>query len=108
MPGVLIQVFSHDAEVLAIGCRAFPIIGASFLPATVSLMLPVFFQAIGYGRTSLALSLLRQIVCLLPLFWLLARLGLGCTWLAFPLAEIITGGLGGYLYFRVVRGWKGL
>jgi len=27
-----------------------------------------FFQAIGYGRASLTLSLLRQIVCLLPLF----------------------------------------
>ena len=60
---------------LAIGRHAFPIIGCSFLPAVVSLMMPVFFQAIGYGRTSLALSLLRQIVCLLPLFWLLASWG---------------------------------
>ena len=79
IPGTLIRVFSQDAEVLSIGCHAFPIIGASFLPAVVSLMMPVFFQAVGYGRTSLALSLLRQIVCLLPLFYLLARLGLGYT-----------------------------
>ena len=76
IPGTLIRVFSQDADVLAIGCHAFPIIGSSFLPAVVSLIIPVFFQAIGYGRTSLALSLLRQIVCLLPLFWLLAQLGL--------------------------------
>ena len=106
VPGALIRVFSQDTEVLSIGCRAFPIIGASFLPAVVSLMIPVFFQAIGYGRTSLALSLLRQIVCLLPLFWLLARLGLGYTWFAFPLAETITGVVGLWLYFRVLRGWK--
>ena len=106
MPGVLIRVFSQDAEVLSIGCHAFPIIGASFLPAVVSLMLPVFFQAIGYGRTSLALSLLRQIVCLLPLFWLLARLGLGYTWFAFPLAESITGVVGLVLYFHVLRQWQ--
>lgn len=71
---------------LAVGCHAFPIIGSSFLPAVVSLMTPVFFQAIGYSRTSLALSLLRQIVCLLPLFWLLPKLGLGYTWFAFPLS----------------------
>ena len=106
VPGVLIRVFSQDAEVLAIGCHAFPIIGASFLPAVVALMLPVFFQAIGYGRTSLALSLLRQIICLLPLFWLLAHLGLGYTWFAFPLAELITGVVGLVLYFRVLRQWQ--
>ncbi|WP_455501376.1 MATE family efflux transporter [Gemmiger sp.] len=106
IPGTLIRVFSQDAEVLSIGCHAFPIIGASFLPAVVSLMMPVFFQAIGYGRTSLSLSLLRQIVCLLPLFYLLARFGLGYTWFAFPLAELISVGTGLVLYLRVVKQWQ--
>ncbi len=106
IPGALIRVFSQSTEVLAIGCHALPIIGASFLPAVVSLMMPVFFQAIGYGRTSLALSLLRQIVCLLPLFWLLARLGLGYTWFAFPLAELIFGSVGFALYLRTVKQWQ--
>ena len=69
-------------------------------------MMPVFFQAIGYGRTSLLLSLLRQIVCLLPLFWLLAGLGLQWTWFAFPLSELISGGAGLALYLRAVRQWK--
>ena len=108
IPGPLIRIFSQDAKVIAIGGHAFPLIGASFLPAVISLMLPVFFQAIGYGRTSLALSLLRQIVCLLPLFWLLARLGLGYTWLAFPLAELITGLVGLVLYRRVIKRWQAI
>ena len=106
MPDTLVRVFSGDAGVLAIGCHAFPIIGSSFLPAVVSLIMPVFFQAIGYGRSSLALSMLRQIVCLLPLFWLLAQLGLGYTWFAFPLAELISGGVGLLLYLRVIRHWQ--
>ena len=106
IPDTLIRIFSQDAQVLAIGQHAFPIIGRSFLPAVVSLMLPVFFQAIGYGRTSLALSLLRQIICLLPLFWLLAKLGLGYTWCAFPLAELISGGVGLALYLRVIKHWQ--
>ena len=106
IPDTLIRIFSQDAQVLAIGQHAFPIIGSSFLPAVVSLMLPVFFQAIGYGRTSLALSLLRQIICLLPLFWLLAKLGLGYTWCAFPLAELISGGVGLALYLRVIKHWQ--
>ena len=30
--------------------------------------------------------LLTSLVCLLPLFWLLPKLGLGYTWFAFPLS----------------------
>ena len=106
MPDALIRIFSKDADVLAIGYHAFPIIGSSFLPAVFSLIMSVFFQAIGYGRTSLTLSLLRQIVCLLPLFWLLAQLGLGYTWYAFHLTELISGGVGVLLYLHVVKQWR--
>lgn len=67
-PRQLIGIFSDSREVLEIGTAAFPIISASFLPAVISLMLPVFFQAIGYGKTSLFLSLVRQIFCLIPIF----------------------------------------
>ena len=53
-----------------------------------------------------ALSLLRQIVCLLPLFWLLAQLGLDYnTWYAFPLTELISGGAGLALYHRAITAW---
>ena len=45
--------FSKSSEVIAIGKNAFPIIGASFIPAVFSLMTPVFFQAIGNGKISL-------------------------------------------------------
>lgn len=106
MPDALIRIFSKDADVLTIGHHAFPIIGSSFLPAVFSLIMSVFFQAIGYGRTSLTLSLLRQIVCLLPLFWRLAQLGLGYTWYAFPLTELISGSIGLLLYLRVIRRWR--
>lgn len=105
-PGRLIQVFSHSEEVLLIGKTAFPIIGLSFFPAIVSLMMPVFFQAIGYGKTSLFLSLTRQVFCLIPIFWALSLLGLGYTWGAFPISEVISGGIGLILYIRVWHKWK--
>ena len=61
----------------------------------------------GRGRAGhRALSLLRQIVCLLPLFWLLAQLGLDYnTWYAFPLTELISGGAGLALYHRAITAW---
>lgn len=99
-------MFSDSAEVSEIGKTAFPLIGSSFIFAVFSLTMPVFFQAIGDGVTSLMLSLIRQIFCLIPIFWLMSKIGLGYTWLAFPLSEIISGGIGGLLYFRKINAWK--
>lgn len=107
-PGPMIRLFSGSAAVLEIGRIAFPIIGASFLPAVFSLMMPVFFQAIGDGRTSVLLSLTRQVICLVPIFWLFSMLGLNYTWLSFPISELISGGIGLILYRRVLRRWHTL
>ena len=105
IPDKLIRLFSNDVTVLQIGIIAFRIIGLSFLPAVLSLITPVFFQAIGASKPSMLLSLTRQILCLIPIFWLFSRIGLNYTWLAFPMAEVITGSLGAVLYFRQLRKW---
>ncbi len=78
----------------------------SFLPAVLSLIYPVVFQAVGKGMESAGLSLLRQIFCLLPSFYLLSRIGLAWCWLAFPIAEVVTAVVGSVLYFRETKGWK--
>ena len=106
IPGPMIGLFSRDTQVLAIGVHAFRLIGLSFLPAVLSLLFPVFFQAIGMGRPSVLLSLTRQIFCLIPIFWLLSLLGLSWTWLAFPLSECITDIPGILLYCKTLRQWK--
>ena len=105
-PQQLTGIFSRSREVHEIGRIAFPIIGASFLPAVISLMLPVFFQAIGNGRISLFLSVVRQIFCLIPIFWLFSLVGLNYTWIAFPASEVISGGIGLIFYIKVIRKWK--
>ncbi len=107
-PVQLMGIFSGSAAVHTIGRIALPIIGSSFLAAVFSLILPVFFQAIGNGLASLMLSLTREIFCLVPIFWLLSRIGLNYTWLAFPISECIAGGIGLYLYRRQLRRWDKL
>lgn len=104
-PEQIAALFSGSTEVREIGKIAFPIIGSSFLCAVFSLTMPVFFQAIGKGMTSLILSLTRQIFCLLPSFFLFSRLGLSYAWLAFPVSETISGAIGLCLYFRQLRRW---
>ena len=105
-PDRLMHLFSNSTQVHAIGDIAFPIIALSFLPAVFSLMLPIFFQAIGDGRESLLLSLTRQLFCLIPTFWLFSLIGLNYTWFAFPVSEIITGAIGMVLYVRTLKKWK--
>ena len=81
------------------------IIGLSFFSAVFSLITPVFFQAIGAAKISVAISVMREIICLIPIFWLLSRLGLGWTWWAFPLSETISGEFGLVLYLRQTHRW---
>ena len=103
LPGPLIRIFSQDEKVLEIGRIAFRLIALSFVPAVFSLTYPVFFQAIGSAKASVLLSITLQIFCLIPIFWILSRIGLNVTWAAFPLSEIITGGVGFLLYRRWVK-----
>ena len=105
-PHEVISLFSGDALVHEIGGVAFPIIGCSFFSAVFSLVLPVFFQAIGRGISSLMLSLCRQIFCLLTIFYLFSLIHLNLTWIAFPAAETITGAAGLILYIRTLRQWR--
>ncbi len=105
-PKPLIRLFSTSEQVMEIGRIAFPIIGSSFLPAVFSLMLPVFFQAIGKGIPSMFMSLMRQIFLLLPVFKLLSKIGLNYTWFAFPIAEVVSGAIGMMLYFSCIRKWQ--
>lgn len=106
VPESMIRLFSKHEAVLYIGKNAFPIIGTSFIPAVFSLMFPVCFQAIGYGKTSLLLSLTRQIFCLIPIFYGLSFIGVNYVWLAFPLSESITGLIGGVFYKRLMTEWN--
>ena len=105
IPAQLLGIFTADPLVLEIGVPAFHIIGVSFLPAVISLILPVFFQAIGAALPSVLLSLTRQIFCLIPVFWAFSKVGLDYTWLAFPIAETVTGTLGLFFYIHRIRIW---
>ncbi|HAY73046.1 MAG TPA: MATE family efflux transporter [Ruminococcaceae bacterium] len=106
IPVQLLGIFSKSEKVFEIGKTALRIIGTSFIPATFSLMLPIFFQAIGRGAPSVVLTLLRQIICLVPIFYAFSLLGLDYTWIAFPLSETITTAVGFILYYRQISVWK--
>lgn len=105
LPEPLMRLFSGSEQVIAIGKKAFPIIGCSFFAAVFSLIMPTFFQAIGNGLASIMLSLTRQIFVLVPVFWAFSKVGLDYTWIAFPVAELTAGVIGLLLYRRQTKKW---
>lgn len=90
IPSILLEIFSENPSIISIGITAFPIIGLSFIPAAVTLLLPVFFQGLGKNFESIFVTVLRQIVLFVPLAWILSKFGLKYVWLTFPLTESIT------------------
>lgn len=73
---------------LSIGIPALRIISISFLFAGCSIVCTSLFQALGHGMLSLWISVFRQLVVLLPVAFIFARIGgLHTVWFAFPIAE---------------------
>ncbi len=99
----LLGIFSASPEMLSIGVPALRIISTCFVPAAIGIMFSIFYQSIGVGVNSLIISLLRQLVLILPLAWVFSRMGLGYVWLAFPLAESVALVVNIILFGRV---WK--
>ena len=66
--------------------------------------LPIPDQALGHGVLSLIVSVARQLVVLLPIAFVLARIGgLNAVWWAFPIAEIASVVLCACFLRRVYR-----
>ena len=99
IPTPLLKIFAeNEPAILEIGTIALRIIGVSFIPISVSLVVPTYFQAIGMGRQSIILTVLRQLGLLIPLAWVLSHFGLTYVWLAFPITEISTAVVAYALY----------
>lgn len=99
IPTQLIAIFvENEPAILEMGRTALRIIGISFMPVSISFILPTYFQATGMGGQSVALAVLRQIILLIPLAFAFSFLGLNFVWLAFPVTEIITA-VAGYVLF---------
>lgn len=91
IPQVLLQMFDASEEMLQIGYRALRVIGVHFLIAWFCIIAGTIFQALGKAVYSLIVSIMRQLVVLIPAAYLLAKAGgLDAVWWAFPIAETMS------------------
>ncbi len=92
-PRQLLGIFSPTPELMEIGVPALRSISLCFCLAAVGIILSTVFQAVGKGTYSLYISLLRQIVIVLPCAWALSFLGIDYVWYAFPISNVVSTGV---------------
>ena len=87
--GFLLGFFDASDYMLEIGVPALRTISFHFILAGFSIVCSSLFQALGHGVLSLLISMVRQLVVLLPTAWLMSLSGqLALVWWAFPVAEL--------------------
>ena len=100
----LTTLFDASSNMLSIGVPALRIISLSFLLAGYCIIVGSIFQALGNGVYSLIVSAARQLVVILPVAYLFARLfGLSMVWWAIPIAELVSVTLSTLLLRRIYR-----
>lgn len=104
-PKGLLGIFSASQELLDIGVPALRIICSCFIFAALGIVGSTLFQSVGRGVYSLIVSLMRQLVVLVPAAWLLARFTgqVTAVWWAFPIAEVFSLAVTVILFLRLYK-----
>jgi putative MATE family efflux protein len=110
-PNQLLAIFNSSKELTKIGVRAFRIISLSFPFAGASIVLSSAFQGMNKAAYSMFLSIIRQLVILIPVSYILGKLfGLDYLWLGFLIAEIIAFAIAIFMiktiYSKQLKKWE--
>ena len=104
IPDKLLGMFDASENMLEIGVTAFRIVSISFIFAGYNIIIGSVFQALGNGVYSLIVSVVRQLVVILPIAYLLAiNFGLDEIWWSYPLSEIVAVVLSTVFFIRLYR-----
>mgnify|MGYP000879218343 FL=1 len=88
----LIRIFVDDIEVITESVKAFRIMIAVFPIISVYYVSIFYFQARGNAKTSILISILRQIIIMIPVSIIMVKgfnLGAMGVWLSYPVADIL-------------------
>jgi putative MATE family efflux protein len=104
-PEAIIRLFNHDdTELMAVGVHglrifliALPLVGFQIITGN-------YFQATGKAGTAAFLSLMRQVIVLIPLLFILPKyFGLTGVWMAGPVSDIISAAVVSVFLLREIR-----
>ena len=88
-PEQLMALFSAPPEMVSMGVVALHIISLNFPFAGYAIMRGAAFQALGKSVYSMNISLVRQLLIIIPCAYIFAKIGgVNMVWWAFPCAEV--------------------
>ena len=103
IPEQLMALFSAPPEMVAMGVVALHIMSLNFPFAGYAIMRGATFQALGKSVYSMNISLVRQLLIIIPCAYIFAKIGgVDMVWWAFPAAEIAGTGMS-IFYTRRIR-----
>lgn len=104
IPEQLFGFFDASDEMLRIGVPALKIISLHFIFAGFNIITSSIFQALGNGVYSLMISVVRQLLVILPAAFIFAKLfGLANVWWAFIIAEVVAVSMNIFLFQRIKK-----
>ncbi|NLN73377.1 MAG: MATE family efflux transporter [Bacteroidales bacterium] len=94
-PCTIIKLFNaYDPELIAVGRQGIVIFFSLFPLVGFQIIVGNYFQSIGRAAKATVLSLLRQVIVLIPLLFILPHwYGLVGVWLATPVSDIISASI---------------
>lgn len=89
LPDMVSRMFTSDASLIDESNKALKLTTWMFWAVGFQIVVTNFFQSLGDARKSILMSLIRQVIFLLPLLFTLPRLwALNGVWLSFPISDL--------------------
>ena len=112
-PQLVVQLFTHDEELIEASSYALRIIVCAFFVVGFQAVVTNLFTALGMAKKAIFLSLSRQVLILVPLCMLLPLIpagdgvwGLDGVWWAWPIADACASMLAAVLLMRQMRAFQ--
>ncbi len=108
LPEQIMGLFRAEGDLLIWGKTALRTISLGFVLSTAGIVISGAMEALGKGISSLAITLLRQLIVVPPLAWLLSKsFGIMGVWAAFPIGEVCAALTAVVIFGRQLRVWNG-
>ncbi|WP_122641075.1 MATE family efflux transporter [Romboutsia sp. Marseille-P6047] len=89
VPELFVGIFTNDSELMKLAVKGINLNLTTLPLIGVSILGPVYFQSIGKAKLSMLLTLLRQVILLIPIIYIIPKLfGLNGVWISQPISDI--------------------
>lgn len=101
-PHSLMHLFTDNNDTIQLGVNALRIISIGFITSSVSVVSCGALEGLGKGIPSLAISLCRYLLIIIPAAWMLSRMiGPSGVWHAFWITEWVTAVVSYFIYRKI-------